>query len=56
MAWQCRDGGYAYSAVRCSAPDAFNVGAPGSEAFVVFCVATAGKGEFPSPCRERVEC
>ena len=56
VAWQCRNGGYAYSAVRCSAPDAFDVGALSSEPFVVFCVATAGKGEFPSPCRERVEC
>lgn len=44
---QCRNGGYATSAVRLSTMDAFDIGALASEPLVVFCVATAGKGEFP---------
>mmetsp|Transcript_28863 Transcript_28863/g.72893 ORF Transcript_28863/g.72893 Transcript_28863/m.72893 type:complete len:956 (+) Transcript_28863:574-3441(+) len=47
VARQCRNGGYANSAVRCSTLDAFDIGAIGSEPLIVFCVATAGKGEFP---------
>jgi len=44
---QCRNGGYATSAVRLSTMDAFDIGALASEPLVVLCVATAGKGEFP---------
>mmetsp|Transcript_26238 Transcript_26238/g.55671 ORF Transcript_26238/g.55671 Transcript_26238/m.55671 type:complete len:958 (+) Transcript_26238:71-2944(+) len=47
VARQCRGGGYATSSVRCGTLDSFDVGALGSEPLVVFCVATAGKGEFP---------
>merc|ERR1712232_245139 len=47
VARQCRNGGYANSAVRCVTMDSFDVGALGSEGLIVFCVATAGKGEFP---------
>eukprot|EP00443_Scrippsiella_acuminata_P023390 CAMPEP_0115208892 /NCGR_PEP_ID=MMETSP0270-20121206/21457_1 /TAXON_ID=71861 /ORGANISM="Scrippsiella trochoidea, Strain CCMP3099" /LENGTH=435 /DNA_ID=CAMNT_0002622513 /DNA_START=47 /DNA_END=1350 /DNA_ORIENTATION=+ len=47
VARQCRNGGYANSAVKCSTLDAFDVGALSSEPLIVFCVATAGKGEFP---------
>lgn len=39
-------GGYAGSAVRCGTMDSFDIGALASEPLVVFCVATAGKGEF----------
>ncbi|CAK9002825.1 unnamed protein product [Durusdinium trenchii] len=46
VARQCRNGGYAGSAVRCGTMDSFDVGALASEPLVVFCVATAGKGEF----------
>lgn len=46
VARQCRNGGYAGSAVRCATMDSFDVGALSSEPLVVFCVATAGKGEF----------
>eukprot|EP00401_Gymnodinium_catenatum_P002106 CAMPEP_0117484504 /NCGR_PEP_ID=MMETSP0784-20121206/14490_1 /TAXON_ID=39447 /ORGANISM="" /LENGTH=962 /DNA_ID=CAMNT_0005279075 /DNA_START=73 /DNA_END=2961 /DNA_ORIENTATION=- len=46
VARQCRGGGYAASAVRCVTMDSFDVGALASEPLVVFCVATAGKGEF----------
>jgi len=44
---QCRSGGYASSAVRVATMDSFDVKALPSEPLVVFCVATAGKGEFP---------
>mmetsp|Transcript_40279 Transcript_40279/g.112911 ORF Transcript_40279/g.112911 Transcript_40279/m.112911 type:complete len:949 (+) Transcript_40279:100-2946(+) len=47
VARQCRGGGYASSAVRCAPADSFDVGALPSESLVVFCIATAGKGE---PC------
>jgi len=46
VARQCRNGGFASSAVRCGTMDAFDVGALAAEEMVVFCVATAGKGEF----------
>jgi len=46
VARQCRNGGYAGSAVRCGTMDSFDVGALAAEPLVVFCVATAGKGEF----------
>jgi hypothetical protein len=38
--------GYAGSAVRCGTMDSFDVGALPAEPVVIFCVATAGKGEF----------
>jgi len=44
---QCRSGGYATTAVRVGTMDSFDVHALPSEPLVVFCVATAGKGEFP---------
>lgn len=47
IARQCRSGGYASSAVRCGTMDSFDVGTLASEPLIVFCVATAGKGEFP---------
>merc|ERR1719401_3140464 len=47
VARQCRSGGFANSAVRCATMDSFDVGALASESLIVFCVATAGKGEFP---------
>jgi len=46
VARQCRNGGFASSAVRCGTMDSFDVGALAAEPLVVFCVATAGKGEF----------
>ncbi|CAE7558714.1 sir1 [Symbiodinium microadriaticum] len=46
VARQCRNGGFASSAVRCGTMDSFDVAALASEPLVVFCVATAGKGEF----------
>mmetsp|Transcript_61253 Transcript_61253/g.189805 ORF Transcript_61253/g.189805 Transcript_61253/m.189805 type:complete len:832 (+) Transcript_61253:2-2497(+) len=47
VARQCRNGGYVTSSVRCGTMDSFDVNALASEPLVVFCVATAGKGEFP---------
>merc|ERR1719386_107632 len=47
IARQCRSGGFPSSAVKCATMDSFDVGALASETLVVFCVATAGKGEFP---------
>eukprot|EP00930_Biecheleria_cincta_P096933 TRINITY_DN886_c0_g1_i3.p1 TRINITY_DN886_c0_g1~~TRINITY_DN886_c0_g1_i3.p1 ORF type:complete len:943 (+),score=187.68 TRINITY_DN886_c0_g1_i3:69-2897(+) len=47
VARQCRAGGYASSAVRCGTLDSFDVSALATEPLIVFCVATAGKGEFP---------
>jgi sulfite reductase (NADPH) hemoprotein beta-component len=44
---QCRGGGYAKSAVRVATMDSFDVRALASEPLVVFCISTAGKGEFP---------
>jgi len=46
VARQCRNGGFPSSCVRCVTMDSFDVGALASESLVVFCVATAGKGEF----------
>eukprot|EP00931_Biecheleriopsis_adriatica_P086419 TRINITY_DN610_c0_g1_i10.p1 TRINITY_DN610_c0_g1~~TRINITY_DN610_c0_g1_i10.p1 ORF type:complete len:964 (+),score=245.44 TRINITY_DN610_c0_g1_i10:67-2892(+) len=46
VARQCRNGGFASSAVRCGTMDSFDISALASEPLVVFCVATAGKGEF----------
>jgi len=46
VARQSRNGGFASSAVRCGTMDSFDVGALAAEPLVVFCVATAGKGEF----------
>jgi len=47
VARQCRGGGFASSSVRCATLDSYDVGALASEPLVVFCIATAGKGEFP---------
>jgi len=47
IARQCRGGGYPSTAVRCGTMDSFDVSALASEPLIVFCVATAGKGEFP---------
>eukprot|EP00933_Yihiella_yeosuensis_P073285 TRINITY_DN81923_c0_g1_i1.p1 TRINITY_DN81923_c0_g1~~TRINITY_DN81923_c0_g1_i1.p1 ORF type:complete len:963 (+),score=246.48 TRINITY_DN81923_c0_g1_i1:54-2891(+) len=47
IARQCRGGGYASSAVRCATMDSFDINALASEPFVIFCIATAGKGEMP---------
>jgi len=47
VARQCRQGGYASSAVRCGTMDSYDINALASEPLIVFCVATAGKGEFP---------
>jgi len=46
VARQCRNGGFASSAVRIGTMDSFDVGALAAEPLVVFAVATAGKGEF----------
>ncbi|CAJ1459739.1 unnamed protein product, partial [Effrenium voratum] len=46
VARQCRNGGYASSAVRCATMDSFDISALASDPLVVFAVATAGKGEF----------
>eukprot|EP00405_Crypthecodinium_cohnii_P044054 CAMPEP_0206581854 /NCGR_PEP_ID=MMETSP0325_2-20121206/34103_1 /ASSEMBLY_ACC=CAM_ASM_000347 /TAXON_ID=2866 /ORGANISM="Crypthecodinium cohnii, Strain Seligo" /LENGTH=396 /DNA_ID=CAMNT_0054088357 /DNA_START=1 /DNA_END=1188 /DNA_ORIENTATION=+ len=46
VARQCRNGGFANSAVRCCTADSFDVGAVANEPMIVFCIATAGKGEF----------
>ncbi|CAE8627317.1 unnamed protein product [Polarella glacialis] len=46
IARQCRNGGFASSSVRCVTMDSFDVNALASEPLVVFCIATAGKGEF----------
>ena len=51
VARQCRNGGFANSAVRCGTRDSFDVRALASEPLLVFCVATAGKGEFPGNLR-----
>jgi len=47
IARQCRGGGFASSAVRCATMDSFDIAALPSEPLVIFCIATAGKGEFP---------
>ena len=47
IARQCRNGGFPSSAVRCGTMDSFDISALGSEPLIIFCVATAGKGEFP---------
>ncbi|CAE8650766.1 unnamed protein product, partial [Polarella glacialis] len=46
IARQCRNGGFASSSVRCVTMDSFDVNALASEPLVIFCIATAGKGEF----------
>jgi len=46
IARECRNGGFSGSAVKCVTMDSFNVGELAKEALVVFCVATAGKGEM----------
>jgi len=47
VARQCRAGGFASSAVRCQAMDAFDVTALPAEPCILFCLSTAGKGEIP---------
>lgn len=52
IARQCRQGGYASSAVRCATMDSFDLNALAAEPLIIFCVATAGKGEFAGNGRQ----
>jgi sulfite reductase (NADPH) hemoprotein beta-component len=47
IARQCRNNGFASSAVQLGTMDSFDAGALSKEPLVIFVVSTAGKGEFP---------